>query len=110
MAITNEIKQLVKELDPIVGYDVYVCDCGNVEDCPPELAEVTVSALYDEYGYDNDTIEESPYGEEVARLWQQLTNIAAPVAIETIQFELVEPMRGQGALWEPDAWKGGSDE
>ena len=100
MAITNEIKQLVKELDPIVGYDVYMCDCGNTENCPPELAEVTVSALYDEYGFDNDNIETSPWGEEIYRLWEGLARIAAPVAIETIQFEMVKPvMANQGVLW-----------
>ena len=90
--ITAEIKQLVKELDPIVGHDVYLCDCGNSEDCPPELTEVSVSALYDEYGFDSTTIENSPWGEEIYRLWETLTKLTTP------QWETV-PIVGQLPLW-----------
>ena len=108
--ITTEIKQLVKELDPIVGHDVYLCDCGNTEDCPPELTEVTVSDLYDVYGFNDDNIEQSPWGEEIFRLWMSLAGVISTMATHTVQFQVVEPIRGQGALWEPDSWKVAGDE
>jgi len=100
--ITAEIKQLVKELDPIVGHDVYLCDCGNSEDCPPELTEVTVADLYDVYGFNDDNIDQSPWGEEIHRLWESLAGVISTVATHTVQFELVDPaaIPGQLGLWD----------
>lgn len=71
MSFAAPVKAMVRELDPIVGYSVYVCDCGNLNDCPIDAVEVKVSDLYDGYGYDDETVKESPYGEEVRRLWQR---------------------------------------
>jgi hypothetical protein len=71
MSFAGAVKRLVRDLDPVVGYSVYVCDCGNLNDCPIDAAEVKVSDLYDSYGYDDETIKDSPYGDEVRRLWQR---------------------------------------
>lgn len=71
MSFAAPVKRLVRNLDPIVGYSVYVCDCGNLSDCPIEADEIKISDLYDGYGYDDETIKDSPYGEEVRRLWQR---------------------------------------
>lgn len=100
--IPDTVKELVRELDPIVGYDVYVC-CSNAETCPPELIEMSLSSLYINYGMDHDAVAESPYGDEVARLWEAMDRLAgAPQEIDVVQFEMVEPqqvMPGQGVLW-----------
>jgi hypothetical protein len=71
MSFAGAVKRLVRDLDPIVGYSVYVCDCGNLNDCPIEAEEVRISDLYESYGYDDETIKDSPYGEEVRTLWQR---------------------------------------
>ena len=98
--ITNDIKQLVRDLDPIVGHDVYLCDCGSTEDCPPELTEVTVGDLYDVYGFSHENIGQSPWGEEVHRLWEAVGEIVDQLS-RTVQFQLVDPaaLVGQGTLW-----------
>jgi hypothetical protein len=68
MSFADPIKRMVRALDPIVGYDVYECDCGDPEE--REIEEVSLSRVY-EYGYDDQTIKESPWGEEIRRLWQR---------------------------------------
>lgn len=99
--IPDTVKQLVRELDPIVGYDVYAdCNCGG-EGCGPEVEEVRLADLYT-MGYTDDTIAESHWGNEVLYLWEAVAALAAaPQVVDVIQFELVTPkiMANQAALW-----------
>jgi hypothetical protein len=69
MAFAAPIKRHIRELDPIVGTDLVICDCGDMANCPPEVVEVRLSDLYG-YTLDDDEIKNSRYGEEVRRLWQ----------------------------------------
>lgn len=70
VSFAEPIKTMVEALDPIVGYDVYApCSCGE-DGCAPEVDEVRLSDLYD-MGYDNETIKDSPWGDEVRALWQR---------------------------------------
>lgn len=71
MSFAGAVKRLVRDLDPIAGYSIYMCDCGNTNDCPIEAEQITVADLYDKYGYNDETIKDSPYGVEVRRLWQR---------------------------------------
>lgn len=99
--IPDTVKELVRELDPIIGYDVYLCDCGSTEDCPPELIEVNISSLYDNYGLTHDEVLESPWGDEIERLWETMGRLSnAPQVVQVMQFEMVKPvMANQGVLW-----------
>lgn len=69
MSFADPIKRMVRALDPIVGYDVYDCDCGDPAE--REIEEVPLSKLYDHFGYDDQTIKDSIWGDEVRRLWQR---------------------------------------
>jgi hypothetical protein len=69
MSFAAPIKRIVRALDPIVGYDMYQdCSCGDKE-CTV-VDEITLDDLY-ALGYDDETIKESPWAEEVRRLWQR---------------------------------------
>lgn len=69
MSFGGAVKRMLLELDPIVGHDVYIsCSC---EDCGPTVEEVHLSDLYS-CGYDDESIKDSPWGEEVRGLWQRL--------------------------------------
>ena len=70
MSFAGAVKRLVRDLDPIVGYSVYLCDCGDLNSCPMEADEVRLSTLYG-MGYDDETIKDSPYADEVRGLWQR---------------------------------------
>lgn len=62
------LKRMLLDLDPIVGYDVYEdCTCGE---CGPDVDTVRLSDLYG-MGYDDQTIKESPWADEVRALWQR---------------------------------------
>lgn len=69
MAFADPIKDMARALNPIVGYDIYQCDCGDPEEM--EFEEVRLNDLYDGFGYDHETIKESPWGDEVRELWQR---------------------------------------
>jgi hypothetical protein len=71
LSFAGAVKRLVLDLDPIVGYSVYVCDCGDLNSCPMEAEEVRVSDLYYGMGYNDETIKDSPYADEVRALWQR---------------------------------------
>lgn len=99
--IPDTVKELVRELDPIVGYDVYLCDCGNTSDCPPELIEVNIGSLYNDYGLTHDEVADSPYGDEVVRLWEAIDRLAnTPQVVEVVQFQMGPEMAGQGVLFD----------
>jgi hypothetical protein len=70
MSFAGPMKAMLRGLDPVVGYSVYLCDCGDTNSCPLEAEEVRLSTLYG-MGYDDETIKDSPYADEVRRLWQQ---------------------------------------
>ena len=67
LSFAGPVKRALKRLDPIVGNDVYQ-DC---DECPPEVEEVRLSDVY-AYGYNDETIKDSPWGAEIRNLWQQL--------------------------------------
>lgn len=71
MSFAAPLKRMLRNVDPIVGYDVYQgdCPCGD-EGCLPEVDTVRLSDLYG-MGYDDETIKESPWGDEVRDLWQR---------------------------------------
>ncbi|HEX9089795.1 MAG TPA: hypothetical protein VF867_20045 [Arthrobacter sp.] len=69
MSFADPVKEMLRDLDPIVGYDIYqICSC---EECEPEVEELRLSDLYLN-GYDDETIKDSPWGDEVRGLWQRL--------------------------------------
>ena len=71
LSFAGPVKQMARDLDPIVGYDVYTdCTCGT-EECGPEVDEVRLGDLY-ALGYDDETIKETPWGDEIRDLWQRL--------------------------------------
>lgn len=70
MSFAAPVKRLLRTLDPVVGSEQYLCDCGNMEDCPPVVDLIRISDL-DAYGYDDESIKESPWAEEVRDLWQR---------------------------------------
>jgi hypothetical protein len=66
MAFADPIKAMVKDLDPMVGWGSYCCkDCFNDE---PEA--MYLSDLYS-YGWTDQMIKDSEYGDEVRRIWQR---------------------------------------
>lgn len=67
MSFASAIKEKTLRLDPIVGHNLEYC-CSA---CGPEIEEVHLSDLYDDYGYTDEDIKESEYGDEVRRLWQR---------------------------------------
>jgi hypothetical protein len=70
MSFADPLKRLLLNLDPIVGYDVYRdCSCGD-DECGPDVDTVRLSDLYG-MGYDDQTIKESPWADEVRALWQR---------------------------------------
>ena len=70
MSFAAPLKRMLRNVDPIVGYDVYAdCPCGG-DECGPEVDTVRLSDLYG-MGYDDETIKESPWGDEVRGLWQR---------------------------------------
>lgn len=70
MSFAGPVKRMVRTLDPIVGYDAYQdCNCGD-ELCGPIIDAVRLTDLYG-MGYDDETIKESPWADEVRDLWQR---------------------------------------
>lgn len=70
VSFATPLKRMLLALDPIVGYDMYLdCSCG-ADECAPQCDEVRLSDLYD-MGYDDQTIKESPWADEVRALWQR---------------------------------------
>lgn len=70
MSFAAPVKRLVRELDPIVGYDIYQdCSCGG-DGCDPEIEEVRLEDLY-AMGYTDETIKDCHWGPEVRALWQR---------------------------------------
>jgi hypothetical protein len=70
MSFAAPLKRMLRNVDPIVGYDVYQdCNCGD-DGCGPEVDTVRLSDLYG-MGYDDESIKESPWGDEVRDLWQR---------------------------------------
>jgi hypothetical protein len=70
MSFAAPMKDMVQDLDPIVGYDVYLdCSCGG-DECGPDVDEIRLSDLY-AMGYDDESIKESPWFPEVRNLWQR---------------------------------------
>lgn len=67
MSFAAPVKQMVRSLNPIVGYRQPDCDCG----CCPVIEPVLLSDLIDDYDMTDDEIKESAYGDEVRRLWQR---------------------------------------
>lgn len=67
MSFAAPLKRMVRNLNPIVGFDDGRC-CS---DCPPEDPwPVYLQDLYDA-GMDDEDIKASEYGHEVRRLWQR---------------------------------------
>jgi hypothetical protein len=67
MSFGARVKAMVRDLDPLVGHDVYInCSC---EDCGPTVEEVRLSDVY-ACGYTDETIKDSPWADEVRTLWQ----------------------------------------
>ena len=68
MSFAAPLKRMVKNLDPIVGWDEGCLGCveAGVEEAQP----VYLSDLYD-WGWNDDEIKASEYGDEVRRLWQR---------------------------------------
>jgi hypothetical protein len=70
MSFAAPVKRMLRELDPIVGYDMYLdCNCG-ADECAPQCDEIRLTDLYG-MGYDDESIKESPWGAEVRDLWQR---------------------------------------
>ncbi|HVH53398.1 MAG TPA: hypothetical protein VNA32_04620 [Actinomycetota bacterium] len=68
MSFADPIKRMVRALNPIIGYDVYECDCGDPEE--REIEEIRLSDAT-KFGFAGDTIKYSPWAEEVRELWQR---------------------------------------
>lgn len=69
MSFAEPVKRLARVLDPVVGYDIYQdCSCGE-KDCTV-VDTVRLSDLYG-MGYDDETIKESPWFDEVRGIWQR---------------------------------------
>jgi len=70
VSFASPLKAMLLNLDPIVGYDSYQeCSCGD-DECAPWVDTVRLSDLYG-MGYDDQTIKESPWADEVRALWQR---------------------------------------
>ena len=69
MAFATPLKEMVKRLDPVVGYDAggYYCDC---ECCATAFTPIYLHELYDD-GYSHEDIKKSEHGTEVRRLWER---------------------------------------
>ncbi len=70
LSFAAPVKRLLRQLNPVVGFEHIVCDCGDMSDCPPEVEEVRLADVY-AYGYDDETVKDSPWGEEIRDLWQR---------------------------------------
>ena len=66
MAFADPIKEMVRDLDPLIGWSIDGC----CEECfePPE--PMYLSDLYS-YGWTDQMIKDSEYGDEVRRIWQR---------------------------------------
>lgn len=68
MSFAAPLKRMVRNLDPIVGYDSGCLGC--VEAGIDEPGPVYLSDLYD-WGWTDEQIKASEYGDEARRLWQR---------------------------------------
>lgn len=69
MAFATPLKDMLRDLNPIVGHYQPDCDC-DCGCCEPE--PLYLSDLYDDYGLTDEDIKESLQGAEVRRLWERL--------------------------------------
>jgi hypothetical protein len=71
MSFAAPLKRMVKNLDPIVGFEPSGCAECDYEDClANELQPVYLQDLYDA-GMTDEEIKASQYGDEARRLWQR---------------------------------------
>lgn len=68
MAFATPLKEMVRDLDPMVGHSQPYCDC-DCGCCEPE--PLYLSDLYDDFGLTDEDIKASPHGDEVRRLWER---------------------------------------
>lgn len=70
MSFAAPVKRVTRNANPIVGYEVIRCDCGGSAECPDEVVEVRLADLY-KYGFDDETVKDTDWGDEVRDLWQR---------------------------------------
>lgn len=68
MAFADPLKAMVRRLDPIIGHELYVGCCDECNDT--EVTEVRMSDAL-KFGFDDNSLKESPWAEEVRDLWQR---------------------------------------
>lgn len=66
MSFADPIKEMVRDLDPMVGWSTDSC-CAECFDDPEPMY---LSDLYS-YGWTDQMIKDSEYGDEVRRIWQR---------------------------------------
>jgi len=71
MAFAAPLKEMLLDLDPIVGYYEPECDCSCGCCDGEDLDPMYLSDLYDKYGLTESDVKASTYGEEVRRLWER---------------------------------------
>jgi hypothetical protein len=71
MAFATPLKEMLLDLNPIVGYYEPDCDCSCGCCDGEDLDPMYLSDLYDKYGLTEDEVKASTYGDEARRLWER---------------------------------------
>lgn len=69
MAFADPLKRMLRNLDPIIGHDLYAGCCHECSDVP-EVTEVRFSDAA-KFGFGDQSLKYSPWAEEVRALWQK---------------------------------------
>ena len=71
MSFAAPLKRMMRNLNPIVGFESSGCDECDYEDCEiNDLQPIYLQDLYD-HGMTDEDIKDSEYGDEVRRIWQR---------------------------------------
>ena len=69
MAFADPLKRMLRNLDPIIGYDLYPGCCPECDDVP-DVTEIRMSDAA-KFGFDDQSLKHSPWAEEVRDLWER---------------------------------------
>lgn len=69
MAFAEPLKRMLRNLDPIIGHELYAGCCNECSDVP-EVTEVRFSDAA-KFGFNDQSLKHSPWAEEVRDLWQK---------------------------------------
>jgi len=69
MAFAAPLKRMLRNLDPIIGHDLYAGCCAECSD-QPEVTEVRMSDAL-KFGFDDQSLKHSPWAMEVRELWER---------------------------------------